>query len=122
MRFEVTQSSTAIAMASGALEVYATPMMIAAMEEVCMRLAAEALGQGEDTTVGTLVNIRHLAPSPVGAKIEVECELKEVEGRRLLFNVTALDGEEKIGEGTHERFIVDKAEFMQKVEAKKGRL
>ena len=119
--FTVTPQNTAVSMKSGALEVYATPMMIAAMEETCMELAAEGLDPGS-TTVGTLVNIGHLAPSPVGARVSVRGELVEIDGRRLVFKVSASDSEELIGEGTHERFIVDAARFMAKVEDKKSRL
>ena len=119
--FTVTPQNTAVSMKSGALEVYATPMMIAAMEETCMELAAEGLDPGS-ATVGTLVNINHLAPSPVGASVSVRGELVEVDGRRLVFKVSASDSEDLIGEGTHERFVVDTARFMDKVEAKKSRI
>lgn len=121
MIYKVDDRSTAISMSSGALEVYATPMLIAAMEETCMLLAAEALKGSGNTTVGTLVNIRHLAPSPVGAEVTVDCELIEVDDRRLAFNVSARDSEELVGEGIHERFVVDTGRFMQKVNDKKIR-
>lgn len=120
--YTVEDRHTAFSMSSGALEVYATPMLIAAMEETCMDAAAACLNE-PDTTVGTLVNIRHVAPSPVGAKVRVDCELIEIDGRRLVFRVEAHDStDELIGEGIHERFIVDRETFMAKVAEKKSRI
>jgi predicted thioesterase len=120
--YSVAFEHTAISMSSGALEVYATPMLIAAMEETCMILAARGLTD-PDTTVGTLVNIRHLSPSPVGMEVRVDCELTEIDGRRLVFRVEAHDATgDLIGEGIHERFVIDRERFMAKVRDKKSRI
>lgn len=113
----VTKEKTAAVVGSGLLEVFATPMMIALMEEVASESVAAYLGEGS-TTVGTLVNVSHVAATPVGATVYCETLLTEVEGRRLVFSVKAYDNAGLIGEGTHERFIVFSEKFMTKTLAK----
>ena len=113
----VTADKTAAAMGSGSLEVFATPAMIALMEETAASSVAEALDEG-CATVGTLVHVAHLSATPVGATVRCESVLTEVEGRKLSFSVKAYDGAGLIGEGTHERFIIFSEKFMAKTRAK----
>ena len=113
----VEPNMTAKTMKSGALEVFATPIMIAFRENVCLDCVASSLAPGQ-STVGTEVNIRHLSPTPVGMKVTFTCELMEVDRRRLVFSVQAEDEAGLIGEGTHERFIVDGEKFLAKCAAK----
>lgn len=116
----VTKENTAAIVGSGLLEVFATPMMIALMEEVASESVSAYLDEGR-TTVGTLVNVSHVAATPVGATVYCETLLTEVEGRRLVFSVKAYDNAGLIGEGTHERFIVFSEKFMAKTLAKLGK-
>ena len=109
----VTAGNTAVAMGSGDLEVFATPAMVALMENAAMRAVA-ALPEGA-TTVGAEMNVTHIKPSGLGAEITATAILAEAEGRKLTFNVGARDAEGMIGEGVHVRFVVDRAKFMSKV-------
>ena len=115
----VTQKESAKTLGSGLLDVYATPAMIALMEGCACQSVAPYLDEGCGT-VGTAVNIRHLAATPMGMKVYCESILTEVDGRRLLFNVKAYDETGLIGEGTHERFIINSEKFFAKVNAKKA--
>lgn len=115
----VTEELTARAMGSGELEVYATPAMIALMEETAYQSVSAALDEGAGS-VGTLMNVKHVAASPVGMKIICQTELVEVDGRRLTFHVEASDEKGLIGEGTHERFIVKNAAFQEKADSKRN--
>ena len=110
----VEHKDTATVYGSGALEVFATPAMIALMEKTCLMSVCDKIGEG-NTTVGIAVNIKHLKASPVGASIRCEAELTEVDRRRLVFKVQCFEGENLIGEGIHERFIVESAKFMAKL-------
>ena len=107
----VAGEDTALARGSGRVEVLATPVMIALMEEAAFTLVEPYLEDGQ-TTVGTEVNVRHLAATPVGMRIEVEAVLTGVEGKRLFFKVVARDAREVIGTGTHERYLVSKERFL----------
>lgn len=109
----VEHKDTAAVYGSGALEVFATPAMIALMEKTCLESVADKIGIG-DTTVGIAVNIKHLKASPIGANIRCEAELVEVDRRRLVFEVKCFEGETLVGEGIHERFVVDSEKFMSK--------
>lgn len=113
----VTEEMTAAAMKSGLVRVLATPILVALVENNCMECVAPMLPEGQ-TTVGTSVNVSHCAATPVDMKVRFECELVEIDRRRLVFKVAAFDEREKISEGTHERFIVDMEKFMQKTLAK----
>lgn len=113
----VTNDKTAAAMGSGTLAVYATPAMIALMEKTAMLSVAPSLGENE-ATVGTKLEISHLAACGLGTKVSCESELVEIDRKRLVFNVTAWDGETVIGKGRHERFIIDTVKFMDKVNGK----
>ncbi|MDB5082668.1 MAG: Thioesterase superfamily [Chloroflexi bacterium] len=115
---QVTAEMTANRIASGVVEVYATPMMIALMEKAAAEAVQPHLAAGQ-STVGTLVNITHIAATPVGQTVKAKAELLEVDGRRLIFAVTAYDEMERIGEGRHERFIIDDDRFLNRV-ARKG--
>ena len=93
--------------------VFATPMMITAMENA----VRSYLGPGE-SAVGTAVNIRHLAATPVGHRVTAEAEVTKVDGRRIEFKVSARDEVEEIGNGTHERMLVDIQRLQQRLSAK----
>ena len=110
----VEHKDTAAVYGSGALEVFATPAMIALMEKTCLMAVCDKIGEG-NTTVGIAVNIKHLKASPVGATIRCDSELTEVDRRRLVFAEKCFEGENLIGEGIHERFVVESAKFMAKL-------
>lgn len=114
----VTAEDTAKVHKSGTLDVLATPRMAALMEETAWRSVAEHLEQGMGT-VGIKLNLEHLAPTPVGMKIWCETVLTEVDGRKLTFAITTFDEAGKIGEGIHERFIIEEAKFQSKADSKK---
>jgi len=113
----VTEEKTAKAMGSGELNVFATPAMIALMENTAYTSIADQLEPGQGT-VGTLMNVKHVAATPVGMKVTCETKLIEIDRRRLVFAVTASDEAGLIGEGVHERFIVDNAKFQSRADAK----
>ena len=98
----VGEKETAAAFGAGGVRVFGTPVMIGLMENAAWRLVQPHLNEGE-TTVGILVNVRHLAATPVGGHVVATAELVEIDGRRLVFHVTARDDKQPIGEGTHER-------------------
>ena len=107
----VEHKDTAAVYGSGALEVFATPAMIALMEKTCLEAVASKIGEG-NTTVGIAVNIKHLKASPIGSLIRCDAKLVEVDRRRLVFEVRCFEGDTLIGKGIHERFVVDSAKFM----------
>lgn len=111
----VTAADTATAAGSGDMPVLATPRMIALMENAAMLAVADELDKGL-STVGGEMNVRHLAPTPVGATVEASALLVSVEGKRLTFHVTARQGDKLIGEGTHTRFIVNRLTFLSKLQ------
>lgn len=113
-RVVVSEDNTALKLGSGDMEVFATPAMIALMENAAMNAVAEHLDAGA-TTVGTMMKSSHIKASAVGATITAEAELVAVEGRRLSFVVKAWDEKGTIGEGEHERFIVDRERFLSKL-------
>lgn len=115
---QVTESSTALTLGSGTLQVFATPAMIALMEKTAWESVAPYLEEGEGT-VGTQLNISHLSATPLQMKVRCESELTEVDGRRLVFKVAAYDEVGLIGEGTHERFIVKNEKFQAKADGKR---
>jgi len=99
-------------------QVFATPMMITAMENAALNAVRDYLDPGE-SCVGTLVNVRHLAATPVGHRVTAEATVTKVDGRRVEFTVTARDEIEEIGNGTHERMVVDMARIDKRLAAKK---
>ena len=113
----VTKELCANAWGSGGLEVYATPAMIALMENTAWASVEPCMEEGR-STVGTKLDVSHLSASPVGARITCESELVEIDGRRLVFKVSASDDVGLIGEGMHERFIINTEKFMARTEAK----
>lgn len=114
-RTTVTAQLTASEMGSGDMPVYATPAMVALMENAAMNAVAGSLPEG-GTTVGGNMTVDHLKPSPVGAEIEATARLEKIDGRKLLFTVEARQGDTVIGSGTHLRFIVDRERFMNKIQ------
>ena len=113
----VTNENTAQTMGSGTLDVFATPAMIALMENTAYESVASELEEGSGT-VGTALNVKHVAATPVGMKVTCETELIKVDGRALTFSVKAFDEKGLIGEGEHERFIVFNEKFQAKADAK----
>ncbi len=122
MTHEITRTVkpeyTAASLKSGLLQVLATPILIAWMEECCMDCVQSKLEVGFGT-VGTLVNVTHEAPTPVEGEVTVSCFLRQVDGRRLVFAVEAADKGGIIGRGSHERFIVNGEKFQAKCDKKK---
>lgn len=114
---EVVHENTAAAVGSGALEVFATPSMIALMEKAALELAGKYLEEGQGT-VGIEMNVQHLAATPVGMTVRAEVELIAIEKRVLTFKVEAYAGQELIGTGLHKRCIVLNERFMEKTLAK----
>ena len=119
----VSQANCAATMGSGDLEVFATPAMVALMENAAMvalmenaamNAVASALPQGS-TTVGAEMNTTHIKPSAIGATVQATATLTAVDGRKLVFAVEARDEVCTIGKGTHVRFIVDKERFLAKL-------
>lgn len=102
----VTEELTASHIGSGTVRVFSTPMMIAQMEKTCRICVKPYLEEGQET-VGTHVNVSHVSSTPVGMKVRCECELIEIDRRRLTFKVAAYNEKGLIGEGLHERFIID---------------
>lgn len=113
----VTKENTAKVMGSGTLDVFATPAMIALMEETAWTSVQNELEEGSGT-VGTAMNVKHVSATPVGMNVTCETELVKVEGRALTFSVKAYDEAGLIGEGEHERFIVYNEKFQSKADAK----
>ncbi len=115
----VTQKLTAQRMGSGSLVVYATPAMIALMEQTAVAAIDPLLPEGQ-ASVGVELAVKHLAATPVGHRVRARAEVIGVEGRRVSFRVQAWDDKELIGEGTHTRVVIDVARFMGRVDAKRA--
>lgn len=115
----VNLNKCASAVGSGELAVLATPVLAALMEQTA---AASIAGKTEKgtTTVGTSLSIRHLSPTPVGMTVYCESELTEIDGRRLVFKLTAYDAAGVIGTATHERVIIDREAFLRKADEKRA--
>lgn len=118
---KVLEENTAKVMKSGSLPVYATPSMIALIEETAWTSVNDYLEDGE-ATVGTNLNISHLSSTPLGMEVKCTTELIEVDRKKLVFDVKVYDEVGLIGEGTHERFIINTEKFLQKAESKKNKL
>jgi predicted thioesterase len=116
--FAVTPERSAPHVGSGDVAVLATPAMVAFVEETCRMLVQPCLRPGE-TTVGTQITLRHLAPTPVGQEVRVRVEVSRVEGRRILFGAQVWDEVEPVGEATHERAVVKVGRFLERVGQKK---
>jgi len=115
----VNDQNTAAAVGSGLLPVFATPQMIALMENAAVDATQASLEEGQGT-VGTRLELEHSAPTPVGMTVTCESELTAVEGRKLVFKVSLHDEKGPVGGGVHERFIINNAKFAAKAESKKG--
>ncbi len=110
----VGENDTAAVYGSGLHDVLSTPAMIALMEQTAMKAVEACLNEGEGT-VGTEVNVKHLKATPLGKVVTCTATLTGVNGRRLQFHVEASDDTGKIGEGTHERFIIENDKFIAKI-------
>ncbi|MBE7022706.1 MAG: thioesterase [Ruminococcaceae bacterium] len=113
----VDENVSAMRAASGEMDVFGTPFVIALMEQTADKSVRPYLEDG-CATVGTMVNIRHTAATPMGMKAHAESELIEVDGRRLVFRVAVFDEVGQVADGLHERFIIYKEKFMQKTLAR----
>lgn len=120
-KIKVEASQLACNVGSGMVSVFATPMMVAEIENTAASSVQPELEEGK-VTVGTLVNVSHVAATPEGMEVRIETELTEIaaNGKMLTFKVVAYDEAGLIGEGTHQRAVVDKARFEAKAAAKKG--
>ena len=110
----VTENDTALAMKSGSLKVLATPGLVALVEEAASELAEKFLPE-DYTSVGTSLNVNHVAPTAINSTVRADVELIEIDGRKLTFKVTAVDDAKEIFNGIHERFIVNREKFLSKV-------
>jgi len=113
----VDKSTLATTMGSGNVAAYATPAMVALMESAAVAALAHALGEGQ-SSVGIAIEIKHLAATPPGRSVRARAEIIRVEGHKVTFQVQAWDEVELIGEGTHTRYVIDVARFMQRLQAK----
>ncbi len=114
----VCPENTALSMGSGALEVFATPALVALAEKTCWTSVQGALEPGQGT-VGTHLDLQHTAPTPLGMTVHCESTLTEVNGRSLTFSVRLWDDKGPVGEGTHQRVIIDNARFQAKANSKR---
>lgn len=114
MKFISGPEHSAKHLGSGDVDVFSTPSMIQFMEEACRIFVDKHLDEGL-TTVGIHVDIYHLKAAPVGAKILIKAKLLAVDGKRLVFWVEAWWKDKKIGHGLHERYVVDKAKFTERL-------
>ena len=113
----VTDSNTAAAVGSGLVPVFATPFMIAIMENAAVNALLPHLAEDEGS-VGTHLDVSHDAATPIGMKVWAEAEVTAVDGKKVTFAVTAFDEAGPIGKGTHERFIIKPERFLAKTQAK----
>jgi predicted thioesterase len=113
----VNETNTASKLGSGSLPVFGTPAMIALMERAAVNALRPHLDAGQDS-VGVAVNVKHVAATPMGKQVRAEAQVSAVEGRKVTFTVRAFDAKEMVGEGVHERVLIDRDTFMWKVAAK----
>jgi predicted thioesterase len=118
-RVVVDRTNLASAYASGAVDVFATPAMIGLMEHAAIEAVDSLLPEGS-ASVGSHLDVRHLAATPPGLEVWARAELLEIDGRRLRFRIEAFDPVEKIGEGSHERVIVELSRLIARADAKRG--
>jgi fluoroacetyl-CoA thioesterase len=117
--FQVEDEHTASHVGSGSLRVLATPWMITYMERTSRSLLAQVLPPGY-SSVGVHLDVRHLAPSAVGAQIRSRAVVQSLDGNKVNFSIEAWDGEEQIGAGSHQRVVIDEERFLRRVSAKIG--
>ena len=113
--FLVEENHTAAHIGSGSVKVLATPMMIAYIEITARTLLDNYLPEGF-STVGTRVDIRHLAPSALGKKVEARVEITQIEDKNVFLNVSVWEGEKKVGKGAHERYIIEVERFLKRIQ------
>lgn len=113
----VTEANTAAAMGSGTLPVFATPALVALMEKTAQESVQDALEEGCGS-VGTMICAKHVSATPLGMKVTCQSELVAVEGRKLVFKITASDACGVVGEADHERFIIQNEKFLKKANSK----
>lgn len=118
MEFTVEEKHAASHIGSGSVQVLGTPILILFIEITALTLIEEYLPETH-TSVGTRVNVRHLAASPVGSVIRVEVSIEAVKENKIILAVSGWEGEKKIGEGAHERYLVEKECFLQQIEPTK---
>ncbi len=119
VRRVVEDRHTARHLGSGNVSVLATPIMVALMEEAAIAAVDPLLPEGQQT-VGIHLDVKHLAPTPVGMEVVARAELTDIDGRILTFRVTAEDENEQVGEGTHKRAIIDLARFQGRIAKKQS--
>ena len=117
---KVTQSNLASSTGSGAVDVFSTPSLVLLMEEAAMDALKPYMEPGE-SSVGTLVNIRHISPTTLGLTVTATATLTEIDGRRLVIHVEARDELDIVGEGTHERFLISVDRFISRAREKSTR-
>lgn len=113
----VDQHNTATAMGSGNVPAFATPALVALCERAAVYALKRYLEEGQDS-VGSGISIKHLSPTPVGKQVRAEATITAVEGRKVSFSVAAFDAQGKVGEGTHERVLIDREQFIWRLVAK----
>lgn len=113
----VTDALMAPAAGSGTVPVYASPSMIALMEAACVDCLKDHLGDGH-TSLGVHLDVHHTAATPAGFAVTATAELTGISGRKLMFAVSASDGIDTIGRGTHTRLVVDRERFLARTAAK----
>jgi fluoroacetyl-CoA thioesterase len=114
----VTEGNTARHLGSGSVNVLATPEMVRLMEQACVAAVDCLLPEGQ-CTVGVTLDVKHLAATPLGMRVTARAELLAVKDRRLTFRVEVWDEVEKVGEGAHQRYVIDLARFYQRLEEKR---
>jgi fluoroacetyl-CoA thioesterase len=117
LEMEVTEEVTARHIGSGALRVFATPAMVLLVERACTGLVQPHLAQGQ-SSVGVSIRLRHLAPTPLGQRVRARVEVVAVEERLLTFKAEVWDDRERVGEGEHQRAVIDVERFLRRVQAK----
>ena len=117
LTFEVTDDFTALTVGSGTLPVLATPVLAAKLEECAWRAAAPFLEEGS-STVGTRLELNHTSPTPVGMNVTCRAEITAAKGRMLTFRLSAGDGDGPVGEGTHQRAVIQSERFLNKAKNK----
>ncbi|MCR3921925.1 MAG: thioesterase family protein [Firmicutes bacterium] len=115
----VNDDNVALTIGSGSVSVFATPILVALMESAAVAAVVGQLTVGQ-TTVGTKIDVTHVAATPLGLTVTATAKLVEIDGRRLVFKVAAEDDSGSIGYGTHERYIVDRETFLTKAEQRKS--
>ncbi|HTX91934.1 MAG TPA: thioesterase family protein [Anaerolineales bacterium] len=117
LEMTVTDADTASRWGSGLVPVFSTPALVGLMESAAVKALGGHLATGQ-TTVGGHIDVHHLAATPVGMKVHAKAELTAMDGRKLTFKVQAWDAVELIGEADHERFVIDEAKFVARVQSK----